>query len=68
MTLKQTREGVKGEYADKSRSAQGRGLEEWGEGSRGRVVSSDPRTGATVPRADFLQRVAVPHNSCWEEE
>lgn len=35
---------------------------------RGTVVDSDPRTGATAPREDFLQRVAVPHNSCREEE
>lgn len=67
-TLEQTREGVvEGGQADKSGSAQGRGGARR-EGSRGMVVDSDPRTGATAPREDFLQRAAVPHNSCREEE
>lgn len=34
----------------------------------GRVVGSEPRTGATAPRKAFLQRAAVPQNSCREEE
>lgn len=47
---------------------QHRGEEELGDGNRGRVVVSDPRTGATAPREGLLMRTAVPQNSCREEE